>query len=283
RYGYSVRHFSYDLLHPLGLFNTPYPPAGWAWDFDQQKIWLAYSQYRSAGRLNLQTGNQDFYIFDPLRRPVDIAFIPNSRTTYILDQQKQNIYKFQQQALIDSFPLPDGSATRIATDLNFHIWVLDTSRILQFSANGSAAFPIEFSEGFKGQDLYIRQNRVYALAVNINSRRSEIIRQDVNSANTVRDIYDGLFTVVRESRTAAAFWVGEYIDPNTSRCVKLSFNGERLLVLGNFISVDDIQINDNDTSIVVVDRSGNEVSLWDPQGHRISAARPYDPIKVVLR
>ena len=80
-------------------------------------------------------------------------------------------------------------------------------------------------------------------------------------------------------------WMAENINYESSRGVKLSLDGIRLLELSNLENlIDDIKINPHDQSIIVLQRIENNIVLFDSTGQQLSSNNQiYDPIKVYIQ
>lgn len=79
--------------------------------------------------------------------------------------------------------------------------------------------------------------------------------------------------------------MAENIDYESSRAVKLSLDGVRLLELSGLSKlINDIKINPYDNSIVLLQRYMNRIVLYDSTGQQLSSnTQLYDPIKVYIQ
>ena len=95
----------------------------------------------------------------------------------------------------------------------------------------------------------------------------------------------GNFTLIDKPVDKNYLYLSEVINSNSTRLVKLSLEGNRLLELpvlaGN---IDDMVINQFDNSIIALQKYQNNLVLYDSLGQIISANNQiYDPIKISIQ
>ena len=166
---------------------------------------------------------------------------------------------------------------------NSRIVTLDSSRAIIYTSGSDSSSIINFSIGIIGQDIISENDNIYILTSDVNTRTSLIINYSLLTDEFQYINCNGYFRILRKPLNQDYFWVGEQIDTNTYRCVKLSQNGQRLLELSTIESIDDMQINPNDYSVIIAQRYQNKILLFNENGLKISENRTiYDPIKVFI-
>ncbi len=284
RYGYSIKELPYDLQQINNIFNINYPPINWDWDLVNRYIWLAFAQYRYISRFDLSLGYEDLLIQDDFQRPQDIQWDHNLQQVVVLDPDKQAIYFLEQGAVIDSISLGQGDFFRIRVFRSSQLAALRDSAALIFDASRNATDTLNFPPGFLGQDICFGEGMLYLLSSNLEGRESEIIRYQVEQHTEERMTITGAFRQIRKPVAREYYCLGEILDANSCRVVKLSADGQRLLELPVLTgTVDDLQINPYDHSIIVVQRYQDNVVLYDSTGVKISDnTQIYDPIKAFI-
>jgi hypothetical protein len=283
RYGYAIHEYSYDLKYRLNLYNTQYPPINWDWNLAEKQIWLANAQFRSISRLDISLGYVDFIYDEGLQRPIDICWNSDLVKLYILDEEKDKIFTLDGTTLSDTINLPGKNFLKMILVNNSRIITIDSTRAVIYASGTDSVSIINFSTGMIGQDIISEDNNIYILTSDVNTGTSVITNYSFITNEFQYTNCDGYFRILRKPLNQEYFWLGEQINVDTYRCVKLSQNGQRLLELSTFESIDDIQINPHDYSIIIAQRYQNKIILFNENGLKISENRNiYDPIKVFI-
>ena len=280
RYGYSVQQLSYDLQHRLNIYNTQYPPVSWAWDLSGKAIWLTFAQYRYVSRLNLDSGWEDFFFQNGLKRPTDLQWDEVNESLYILDQDLHMILKMHNEAITDSLFLLDQNYIRLVLAPSRQIWVLGEENVLAFREDGNMLTSIPLPPKFAGMDMIASGDSIFILCADPSAFSSRIIiyNENTNMADTLA--LSGLFTLLRKPAGKNYYWLAEYLGSNKYQAVKLSLTGERLLSVSGMENIYDIGINRKDESVVLVQRYQDTISLYNSLGNHIAESNKiYDPIR----
>ncbi len=283
RYGYSIQEYSYDLQNRINLYNTNFPPVDWAPDLLDNYFWMAFSQYRIVSRLNLDLGYEDFFLENNLVLPVDVEWDSLQHQLYVLDQGSDKYYILKDKAVVDSVSLSgEGPFKMLITD-HSNLWVLDTTGVSAFDAKGDSLVRIPFPEGYKGEDLCSENGVTYILASNSGTGSTCITICDGIQPRTQGLDLGGHYTMIRKPAYGSYFWMVEQTAQNSYRPVKLSSTGERLLELPPVFSIEDLQVNPYDHSIVIARRYEETVASFDSLGNPLAELSGiYDPIKVFI-
>jgi hypothetical protein len=180
--------------------------------------------------------------------------------------------------------LPSAHFFKILTTPHSGILALDSNSVLHFSGSGFLRDSIPLPGNFRGTDMIVDKDHLYILANNMPASESIIIQVDLNdfSQNEIR--FSGGFVQLTKNNSQSYFWASEKLGGNSSRLVKLSLEGHRLLELNSLSGeIDDIYINPHDNSIILVQRYQNNVVLYDSLGNQLTQGNKiYDPIKVFI-
>lgn len=285
RYGYSIRQLSYDLLHSLKVYNTNYPPISWDLDIGNDKIWLAHAQYRYISKLNISLGYEDFFLQNNFLQPMDIKLDSNSDRVIVLDSRRQSIFLLENQAVQDSIALDYDNYFKMVVTNNSEIIVMNDNSVSIFNADGDSVAKINFESGFTGRDIMLENSLLYILISNSVSNQSKIITYDRSNQQSVQLNLTGNYILFDKPVNKNYLYLGEVITSNSARLVKLSMEGNRLLELPVLTGyIDDIAINQNDNSMIVLQRYENNLVLYDSLGQIISTNNQiYDPIKITVQ
>jgi hypothetical protein len=284
RYGYSLREISYDLQHTKKIYYTSYPAISWDWNLIESEIWLAFAQFRNISRLNLNLGYEDFFYDKNFQRPIDIKWENQGKRVYILDSNKNSIYIMQSQTISDSIPLPSNNFSKILTTSHPGIIAMDSSIVIHFSNTGVVLDSISIPTGYYTTDMVLNNNNLYILATNEITTQSILIFYQLNGTLLRQYDISGVLKKLVKPALKNYFWVTEQLNSNSSRCVKLSSDGYRLLEMNSLIGeIDDIQVNPYDYSIITLQRYQNNIILFDSLGNQLSNGKHvYDPIKAFI-
>jgi len=284
QYGYSINHYSYDLLHRKNTINVKFAPEDWDWNLKEQKVYLAYPQYRLVSCLDLNSGIEDVFFDDIFIRPIHLKWDFWNNRLLVLDRKKQSVFIFVNTVLVDSIPLPDENYLKIQTTKKGHIWVLGIHNALVFDKNGLPISQINFNTNFTGMDIQYDGYYIYVLTTNMKNGFSNLFQFEETTRTVKVFSIKGNFSILRKIPDKNYFWAAEKLTIYNQRLVKLSNVGHRLLEGPELENIFDIQINPRDESVVVVDRLGNSLYLFDREGNLISnKVGIYDPIKVIIR
>jgi hypothetical protein len=285
RYGYSIRQLSYDLLHAYKVYNTNYPPINWDLDLSREEIWLAHSQYRYISKMNIPLGYEDFFLQNDFQQPIDIKLDSHSDRVIILDSQGKAIFLLKNQMVQDSIALDQNNYFKTLVANNSEIVVLNDNSACIFKADGDSLDRINFEGGFSGRDMILQDSCLYILISNSALTQSQIITYNRLNGQLVQLNLIGNYTLFDKPVDKNYLYLSEVINSNSTRLVKLSIEGNRLLELpvltGN---IDDIAINQYDHSIIVLQRYQDNLVLYDSLGQMISTNNQiYDPIKISIQ
>ena len=285
RYGYSIRQLSYDLLHSAKVYNTNYPPISWDLDLDREEIWLAHAQYRYISKMNISLGYEDFFLQNDFQQPIDIKLDSNSDRVIVLDSRGKALFLLENQTVRDSIALDRDNYFKMMVTNNSQIIVMNDNSARIFEAAGDSLSRINFEDGFRGADMVLQDSLLYVLISNSVSMQSQIIIYHRSSQQIMQLNLTGNFTLIDKPVDKNYLYLSEVINSNSTRLVKLSLEGNRLLELpvlaGN---IDDMAINQYDNSIIALQRYQNNLVLYDSLGQIISANNQiYDPIKISIQ
>ena len=285
RYGYSIRQLSYDLLHSSKVYNTNYPPISWDLDLGREEIWLAHAQYRYISKMNISLGYEDFFLQNDFQQPMDIKRDSNSDRIIVLDSRGKALFLLENQTVRDSIALDRDNYFKMMVTNNSQIIAMNDNSARIFEAEGDSLYRINFEDGFRGADMMLQDSLLYVLISNATSSQSQLITFNRSSQQLMHLNLTGIFTLIGKPADKNYLYLSEVINSNSTRLVKLSLEGNRLLELpvlaGN---IDDIAINQNDNSIIVLQRYQNNLVLYDSLGQIISTNNQiYDPIKITIQ
>ncbi len=283
-YGYSVNQLTYDLTHVQQNFNLQFPPVSWAPDWTDGQIWLS-TRYSYLTRLNLNEGAEDFFYQKDSIKPTDVQWDATRLCLYILDGSSGNIYTMKNNTLTDSTQLPSGDYFKMALSPdNSKLWAIGIGKAAELNISGKSTRTLFFSEGYQGKDISAVNQSVYAMTEAGNLDLSEIIIYNTENGDSTSLQATGRLELIRPAPDGTYFWVSEKIAPDNYRAVKLSASGQRLLQLSAMQSIDDLQINPVDKSVLVVQRMQNKISLFNSEGKLLSSTENiYDPIRSVIK
>ena len=164
--------------------------------------------------------------------------------------------------------------------------ILGKAVLLKFSLiTSTITDTIPFAVGFVGQDLDASADSVFVLSSSEISKLSQIHRMSFADNGATEMTISGIFYRITEKSDTREFYLAENIAGAKDMVVKLSSEGTRLLQLLNFEFVEQIGLNPHDQSIVVVDRLGDQLVLFDSSGNEVSRSSPnrfYDPIRIFI-
>ena len=165
------------------------------------------------------------------------------------------------------------------------IITIDSHAVRIYTDSGNILTSLTFQPSFSGQDIEIDGNNLYILSFDPLQAKSAITSYDIITTDSIRIEIDGQFNLIHKPESRDYFWMAENINYESSRAVKLSLDGVRLLELMNLEQViDDIKVNPHDESIVVLQRYKNNIILYDSTGQQLSSNNQiYDPIKVHIQ
>jgi hypothetical protein len=168
---------------------------------------------------------------------------------------------------------------------NSQIIVMNDNLARIFEAGGDSLITIHFEDGFRGADMMLQDSLLYVLITNAASSQSQIITFNMLNQQIMKLNLTGTFMLIDKPVDKNYLYLSEVITSNSTRLVKLSSDGNRLLELtvlaGN---IDDLAINQNDNSIIVLQRYQNNLVLYDSLGQIISTNNQiYDPIKISIQ
>jgi len=292
RYGFWVRKVSYDLLRINREYDTSYPPEEWAVSLSDSLINLCFFRYdRGISQLNLQKGFEDYFYYDDLDSPIDVEYDPSQSRIFVLDENDQSsqdqLHVIRNKSIERKITLPPDEYLKLYLSIqNQCLMILGKTILLKFSLTTSTITDtIPFAEGFDGQDLDASTDSVFVLSTSALSKLSQIYRMSFADNNVNAMTISGIFYRITEKSTTREFYLAESITEAKDMVVKLSSQGTRLLQLPNFEFVEQIGLNPYDQSIVVVDRLGDQLMLYDSSGNEVSRSLPnrfYDPIRIYI-
>jgi len=284
RYGSSIREISYDLQHVNRIIYTNYPPINWDWNSGESEIWMAHAQYRYISRMNLTIGHEDYFFQNGLQRPMDVKWDSNRNLVCVLDPNAKTIYSINNQSVEDTIALQNEHVFKILISPQSEVITIDSHAVRIYSDSGNILSSLEFQTSFTGQDMTIEGNSLFILSVDPQQHKSAIIKYEIISTDSNRSEIQGIFNIICKPATKNYLWMAENIDYQSSRAVKLSLDGVRLLELASLSElINDIKINPYDESIVLLQRYMNRIVLYDSTGQQLSSnTQYYDPIKVYI-
>lgn len=289
KYGFWVRTVSYDLLHIKKQYNTAYPAEEWAVSLSDSLINLCFFRYdRGVSQLNLKKGFEDYFYHDDLISPIDVEYDPSDNRIYILDDNVQNQLQIvRNKSLERKITLPQDDYVKLYLSIpNQYLLILGRTMLLKFSLASSTitdSFP--FAAGFIGQDLDASNDSIFVLTESTASNSSQIYKVSFASSGVNTTTVSGIYYRITVNSAGSEMYLAESIADAKDMVVKLSPQGTRLLQLPNFESIEQIGLNPYDGSIVVVDRFGDQLVLYDSSGNEVSRSSPdrfYDPIRIYI-
>ena len=285
RYGYSIREMSYDLLHTKQLFSTIYPAISWDWNRDESEIWMAHAQFRYISKFNLIIGAEDYFYQDGLQRPVDIKWDNQLNRINVLDPVSKRIIMVREQTIEDTVTLENDQFFKILITPQSETITIDTHSVCIFNSMGNLDSRIYLQAGFEGGDIILDGSNVHILSVNYEQKKSRIGVYDLSSHNFSEVEISGKFNIFRKHSQKHYYWVSEILDNNSSRGVKLSSDGIRLLELASLsYFIDDLRINPYDESVILLQNYANNIILYDSTGTMLSSNNQiYDPVKIYIQ
>lgn len=293
--GFYIRKISYDLLNTLETYDTTFPAEDWAVSLPDSSIWLCYFRYsRGVSRLNLQKRFEDFFYTQNLNLPLSVEYYPPDKRLFILnddaEDQEDNLLILNENVYENSISLPPDDYIKLLLDpAEENLMILGEQKCLTLSLSTlKFVDTLIFKAGYKGEDISLSQNSVQVVAASMDSGQS-IIYKISGSNNRVSLLnLTGVFYRINSEGTSGNFYVAEYNPAGKDRIVKLSEGGNRLFELSGesyFNLVEAVSVNPHDQSIVVADRTGDRLYLFNSQGQLISKSKPnqfYDPIRVQI-
>lgn len=290
--GFWIRKVSYDLLRTLNHYDIFYPPEEWAISLTDSVIWTGFFRYGlGVSRLNLQKGDEDFFYFENLNRPVDVAYDEQTKKVYILDLgiqgEPDRIHILQDQGLQSRFPLPEGNYLKIfLSNSSQSLIILGEKKIFRMSLSSmTLTDTLVFSRGFLARDMHVSSNWVFVLTSSAQDTTSKIYRTSVGLGSPDSLVVGGDFYRITYDPISDGFYLAENVPAARDQVAKLSPQGTRLLRLIDFRFVEQIGLNPYDQSVVVVDRFGDQLILFDKDGNEISRSQQnafYDPIRIFI-
>ena len=285
RYGSSIREISYDLQHVNRIIYTNYPPINWDWSSGESEIWMAHAQYRYISRMNLTMGYEDYFFQNDFQRPIDVKWDNNRNLVCVLDPNTQKIYTVNNQSVEDTIALPNDHVFKILLSPQSEVVTIDSHEVRIYTDSGNILTSLAFQTSFTGQDMTIEENSLFILSVDPQQNKSALTIYDIINTTSSRSEIQGIFNIICKPVNKNYLWMAENIDYESSRAVKLSLDGVRLLELSGLSKlINDIKINPYDNSIVLLQRYMNRIVLYDSTGQQLSSnTQLYDPIKVYIQ
>lgn len=292
QYGFWVRKVSYDLLRINNHYDTALPSEEWAVSTEDSLINLCFFRFdRGISQLNLTKGFEDFFYYDDIDLATDVEYDPSLDRIYLLDEGDQDnedqLQIIRNKSLERKIALPQADYLKLYLSIqNQCLIILRKTGLLRFSLTTSTITDsIALAAGFEGQDMDASVDSVFVLSASEPSNSSQIYKISFadNSVNAMT--VSGLFYRITANSNTREFYVAESMAGAKDMVVKLSSQGTRLLQLPNFEFVGQIGLNPYDASIVVVDRWGDRMILYDSSGNEVSATSPgrfYDPIRIFI-
>lgn len=288
KYGFWIRKVSYDLQRSLNYYNTTYPAEEWAVSINDSLIWLAFTLYGDGvSNLNLRTASEDFFYFGNLTSPVDVEYDPQQNKAYALDERTPNdkIAVFQNNALQLSIDLPQGNYFKLfLSNPNQQLIILGEKKCLKLSlVSMTITDSLLIAADYTGQDMDASADSIFILASSMQGSTIYKLSFSDMSQNTVN--VDGDFYRITYASQSDQFYLAEDVPSAQDRVVKLSAQGSRLLQLSGFEYVGQVGLNPHDQSIVVLDRLGDRLFLFDRNGNEVSRSAQnafYDPIRIFI-
>jgi hypothetical protein len=291
RYGSSIREISYDLQHVNRIIYTNSPSINWDWSSGESEIWMAHAQYRYISRMNLALGNEDFFLQNDFQRPIDIKWDSNRNLVCVLDPTAQKVYIVNDQSVVDTFAVQSDHVFKILLSPQSEIIAIDSHSVCIYSDLGDLLTNLTLQTSFVGQDMTLNGNNLYILSADPLLNKSAITTYDIVNTTGSRNEVTGIFNIICKLPDKNYFWMAENINDESSRAVKLSHDGIRLLELSSLSDlIDDIKINPHDESIVIVQSNINiyeelnYIVLYDKTGQQLSSTNQiFNPVKVYIQ
>lgn len=291
-YGFWVRKVSYDLLHSLKNYYTTYPAEEWAVSLGDSLINLAFFRYsKGVSQLNLNKGTEDFFYFTNSNYPIDVEYDESQNRIYFLEENtsgnSDQLVILKNEALETKIPLPAQNYLKLYLSIpNQSLIILGESKYLEYSINSSVFIDsVMFSSDFIAKDMDVSNDSVFVLTSSQEINMSRIYKTDFQDNVTDSLVVPGLFYRITRNDNMQQYYLAEGIELDKDQVVKLSSNGSRLLQLSGFEYIEQIGLNPYDHSIVVIDRLGDQLILYDSGGNEISRSRAnsfYDPIRIFI-
>ena len=292
KFGFWVRKVSYDLLRIDSEYYTAYPAEEWAVSLSDSLINLCFFRYdRGISQLNLKKGFEDYFYYEDLDFPTDIEYDPSQNRIYVLDENgasdQDELHIIRNKSIERKITLPPDDYLKLYLSIqNQCLMILGKAVLLKFSLiTSTITDTIPFAVGFVGQDLDASADSVFVLSSSEISKLSQIHRMSFADNGATEMTISGIFYRITEKSDTREFYLAENIAGAKDMVVKLSSEGTRLLQLLNFEFVEQIGLNPHDQSIVVVDRLGDQLVLFDSSGNEVSRSSPnrfYDPIRIFI-
>lgn len=290
-YGFWVRKASYDLLRTERQYYTTYPPEEWAVSLTDSLINLGFIRYsRGISQINLTKGNEDFFYSDDLHSPVDVEYDSADNRIYVLDadaQEDDNIFVIRDKTLERKISLPPDNYLKLyLSTLNQSLAILAETKYLRlslssFAMTDSVLFPV----AEVGQDMDASKDSVFVLTYSAQTNMSQIHKIPFNGNSTNSISSQGNFYRITTNAVRNQFYLAEDVPSSLDQVVKLSKDGSRLFQLSGFQYIGQIGLNPYDESIIVVDRLGDRLTLYDSEGNEVSRSQSnsfYDPIRIFV-
>ncbi|NIT61906.1 MAG: hypothetical protein GWN00_38620, partial [Aliifodinibius sp.] len=290
--GFWIRKVSYDLLRILNNYSTTYPPEEWAISLSDSLINLGFFRFaKGVSQLNLTKGNEDFFYFEELNSPVDVEYDGTQNRIYVLDTNGQGgneqVHIIRNKLPERKISLPQGNYRKLyLSTSNQSLAILGETKYLNLSLSSFAITDsLVFSAGQIGQDMDASSDTIFVLTSSEQANMSEIhnISFDNDATNSLS--ISGDFYRITVDATLSQFYLAQDIPSAMDQVVKLSKQGTRLLQLTGFEYVGQIGLNPYDQSIIVVDRVGGRLILYDSDGNEVSRSQSnsfYDPIRIFI-
>lgn len=292
RYGFWVRTVSYDLLHINTQYYTQYPAEEWAVSLEDSLINLCFFRFDvGISQLNLKKGFEDYFYYDDLDSPVDVEYDPSQKRIYVLDENgpsiEDQLYIIKNKSFERKITLPQDNYLKLYLSIpNQCLMILGKTTLLKFSlTSGTITDSFPLSAGFDGQDVDASSDSIFVLCASEASNSTQIYKISFADNGTNSLTVPGIYYRITVKSATGELYVAESIAGAKDRVVKLSPQGTRLLQLPNFEFIEQIGLNPYDQSIVVVDRFGDQLVLYDSSGNEVSRSSPnrfYDPIRIYI-
>ena len=289
RYGSSIREISYDLLHVNRIIYTNYPPINWDWNGNESEIWMAHAQYRYISKMNLTIGYEDYFFQNDFQRPIDIKWDTNRNLISVLDPRTQKIYQVDDQIVMDTIGIQSDHVFKFILSPQSEVATIDSHSVCIYSASGNLITTLDLQTSFIGQDMIIDGSSLFILSANPLQNQSAITVYDISTTNSNRTEFEGIFNIIHKPVNKNYLWLAENINNESSRGVKLSLAGIRLLELSTLVDlIDDISVNPYDESIILlqsnINMNLNQIVLYDSTGQQLSSTTQiYNPVKVYIQ
>lgn len=293
RYGFWVRKVSYDLQRVKSEYYTSYPAEEWAVSLSDSLINLCFFRFdRGISQLNLKKGYEDYFYDEDLDSPIDVEYDSSLNRIYVLDENGQSnedqLQMIRNKSIERKITLPPDQYLKLYLSIrNGFLIILGKTAILKYSLiTFTITDTIPFVDQFEGQDMDASADSVFVLSTSQQSKLSQIFRISFSDNNVNAMTLSGIFYRITENSATGEFYVAESISGAKDMVVKLSSQGSRLLQLPNFEVVEQIGLNPYDQSVVVVDRLGDQLVLYDSSGNEVSRSSPnrfYDPIRIFIQ